>query len=714
MNVAKLYIEYEHMALNNGFYYACNDIHVEVGMRVLVNFNEREIVGFVDRVDDMNSEQVAALKYPLKPILSRIDEVALMNTELYDLAKWMSNRYVAPYISCLCTMLPSKLRVKSNAGNIKKEAWICFKKDSDNLTKRQQEALLFVKQNDVKRSVFNKKYSVLDKLIAQDVVYVEQREVVFEEDKVYEEQCFELNALQKSAIQQMSEEGHRVYVLHGVTGSGKSEVFLQMAQQQLQQDKQVLILVPEIALTPQMVKKVKARFQNNVAIYHSSLNNQEKYEQYKMIKEGSVNIVVGTRSAVFMPFQKLGLIIMDEEHESSYKQDKTPKYHTRDIVLQRGKHHCAKVILASATPSLESYARALKGVYTLVKMPERIYGKMPTTHLINMQKAMRNGENYILSNQLKQQIQDRLQRKEQVILLLNRRGYAPVLRCIDCGESVMCPHCDLTLNYHKSSNQLVCHTCGYATPSVYACPKCKGKQLKFIGMGTQKLEEYVQSCFPQSQIVRMDADTTRTKNAHEKLLETFQHKGDILLGTQMIAKGLDFERVTLVGIVNADASLQRSDYRSVEMTFDMLVQASGRSGRGKREGEVYMQVYDPNHYALQCAQTHDYEGFFYQEMKYRHLTMYPPYSFMSVVLLSHKQRDVVQLEAQRLCIEDASLQILGPAPLYKVKDIYRYRFILKGKEEDKIENVLKKMYEIHLQNKHKSKIEIDVNPYMLD
>lgn len=719
MIVAQVYVEYSVMALNQSYTYDCNGFFVKKGMRVLVDFAHKQIVGFVSEVKEVREENWTNTSYELKPILAVIDSQPLINDELFSLAQMMAKRYVAPLISCLQVMLPSKLKPKSNNQKIKMNHFVVFDKEVELKGKRQREALAYIKENkECLRSEFNRHYATqLSILLEKKAVHLESREaraILLESNR---DKKITLTKDQKNALDQMSffEEDH-VFLLHGVTGSGKTEVFLQQAEKVISSGKQVLFLVPEIGLTPQMEKRVKARFGKNVAIYHSSLNNQEKYEQYRLVSEGRVNVVVGTRSAIFMPFTKLGLIVLDEEHDQSYKQESSPRYHARDIALWRAQKHRCQVLLASATPSLESYARAIKGVYTLIKMPNRIYGEMPNTQLINMQDALRNGENFILSNALKQSIEECLSRNEQCILLLNRRGYAPMLRCLDCGEVVKCPHCDLALNYHKSNQTLRCHVCGYEERTSSCCKKCGSTHLSYQGIGTQKLEEYIKQCFPLANIVRMDADTTQKKNAHKQLLKAFAENGDILLGTQMIAKGLDFENVTLVGIINGDAMLARNDYRSVELMFDLLVQASGRSGRSRKDGRVMIQVYDSEHYAIQCAARHDYESFFIKEMQYRHLAGYPPYRYLGSLLLSGKERNQVlsEMEALLADLQQSGIIILGPIELLRKMDLYRWRIILKGKDEQQISNLLYHAYQKQIEKKGKAKVEIDINPLILD
>lgn len=713
MKVAHVYVEYNAMSLNQSYLYLCRDFLVCKGIRVEVDFANRKVVGFVVKVEEWSEEKINSYSYSLKSILSVIDEKPLLNEELFALARDMSDHCVAPLISCFQTMLPAKLKPKSGTQKIKMEKWVRFVEEKKCKNTKTQALLSRIKEE---KEIRYTSSSSLQTLLRMGCIECFEKEASKTLLKPQDDVRYELTVEQQNAIKQMNSGVFHTYLLHGVTGSGKTEVFLQMAEKVLNENKQVLILVPEISLTPQMVKRVNARFDNRVAIYHSSLNNQEKYEQYRFVQEGKVDIVVGTRSAIFMPFQKLGLIIMDEEHDQSYKQNVTPKYHTRDIALFRSKYHDCKLILASATPSLESYARAIKNVYTLVELPNRIYKDMPEIRFVNMQDAISHGESYILSKTLKNAIQERLEKKQQVILLLNRRGYAPILRCVDCGEVIMCPHCDLALNYHQDSKELKCHVCGYSEKVSYSCKKCGSKNIRYMGMGTQKLEEYLHSQFKEATIIRMDADTTQRKNAHEKLLSQFEKEGDILLGTQMISKGLDFERVTLVGILNADAMLNRSDYRSAELTFDLLVQASGRSGRGKTSGEVIMQVYDENQYALKCAKNHDYKTFFAQEMKYRHMGMYPPYSYIGMITFLHKQEDIVIDEANviRQHIQKDNMKVLGPATLLKIKDQYRSRIVIKGKEQEEVSSLLHELLKKHQELKQKSKIELEMNPYTMD
>lgn len=721
MKLAEIYIEHATLQLDQCFTYRCPDAEVLPGMRVRVPFGTQQLVGFVDSVREAGEEELAQLPYEVKEIQEIIDASPLLNEELLQLGKWMAKLYVAPLISCYQAMLPRPLKPKSSAGKSAMEEWACFVRLQDGLTSRQREVLEAIKQRQrMKASEYRKAYgSVGRKLIAMGCVRIEKQPKTAQfllgaEDAASLTLC----AQQQHALDVLRQTArHEVILLHGVTGSGKSEVFLRYAKAMVEQGKQVLLLVPEISLAPQMIAHVQARFPDDAAIYHSGLSDQQKYEQYQLVREGRVHVVVGTRSAVFMPFTRLGAIILDEEHDLSYKQDSMPRYHCRDIAIQRGRYHDCKVILSSATPSLESYARAYKGVYRLIEMKERINRRpLPEVEVINMRECLRGGGNMMLSSSLQNALADCLARGEQAILLLNRRGYAPVLRCLECGEVLKCPHCEVALSYHKQEGRLKCHVCGYSRVLPGQCPVCGSDHWRSLGIGTQKLEEHVQSCFPQARIVRMDADTTRKKGAHAALLAQFAADADILLGTQMIAKGLDYERVTLVGILNADAMLNRGDYRSSELTYDLLEQACGRSGRGRQKGRVILQAYDGDHYAIRCAARHDYLGFFRQEMQFRHLAQYPPYAYLSALVMHHRQEEVAREDARAAAqlLAQGRYKLLGPIGLGRIRDEHRFRLILKGKDRREQAAMLGQVARIHREQRRRSRVEIDVDLMTLE
>lgn len=723
MRVAYVYIEHPVMKLDRPFTYRCDDLPICRGVRVRVPFGKRNqlLIGFVERIDELPDVEIQD-DYEIKAIAEVIDTEPLINEELFALAKWMAKTCVAPLISCLQCMLPSKLKPKHTMGKIKQEAWVVYDHTASALTKRQSEIVKIMEvRKEMLRSVFMREFKSAGKrLIEAGILRVEQRNARASLPlHAAKEPPLTLNATQQQAMAALLEnDAKQVILLHGVTGSGKSEVYLQLAQRVLDQGRQVLILVPEIALTPQMMERVEKRFQGQAAIYHSGLNAQEKYEQYMLVKQHRVGIVVGTRSAVFMPFDALGLIVMDEEHDTSYKQDVTPRYHCRDVAAYRARRHHCSLILASATPSLESYARAYKGVYRLVEMPQRINAALPQVRIIGMKGALAKGEHFLLSKPLEQAVEQRLDRREQVILLLNRRGYTPILRCISCGYVQLCPHCDMAMSYHKDERVLKCHVCGATMALPTACPQCHQSSWRYLGMGTQRLEEYVSRRFPKARILRMDADTTGRKFAHESLLAQFRrHEADILLGTQMIAKGLDFENVTLVGILNGDALLNRSDYRSAELTYDLLEQAAGRSGRHEKRGEVIIQAYDTDHYAIQCAAHHDYRGFFAREMQYRHLAGYPPYAYLASMVFRHKReeaaRECAAATIQQLA-QPVGIRILGPGSLGKSKDEYRVRVLLKGKDPAQLNELVWQIYRHHLAQYNQVELDVDLQPLMLE
>ena len=721
MRVAKVWIEHPVLQLDQVYSYDALQLPAEKGKRVIVDFNGRQIVGFVDEVTEVEDPAKTLAKgRPLKPILAVLDENALITPELFDLAKWMAKDTLSPVISCFQAMLPSKLKPKSSNQKIKMEQIAVYVADHPHLTPRQKEVLDWLKQQGpTGLSLWRKQSPAITRTLEKlGCVRLDSRAVKASAPQTAQAEAFlPLNADQQRVVHEIETSSKAVMLLHGVTGSGKTEVYLHLARQVLNQGKQVLILVPEISLTPQMVARVKGRFPTEVAIYHSALNNQQKYEQYCRVFEKQASIVVGTRSAVFMPFDHLGLIILDEEHDSSYKQDSLPQYHCRDIAIHRAQYFGCKVILGSATPSLESYARALKGVYGLTELKERVNRQLPVCTVVDMKNQSRS-QSGILSDELKQKIAERLDRKEQVILLLNRRGYSPLIKCGQCGETLQCPHCDVALSYHKSINKMKCHLCGSEYPLITVCPKCGSRTFAAPGYGTQKLEEEVARLFPQARILRMDADTTSRKQAHQTLLEQFgRHEADILVGTQMIAKGLDYPQVTLVGILNADAGTARPDFRSVEMTFDLIMQAAGRSGRSSTPGEVIIQAFDPNHFAVAAGSRQDYSGFFYQEMQYRHLGGYPPYTYLIALTFSdsHPERpkQSAQWFAQALRQTDA-FKVLGPSDLFKLQDRYRSRLVLKGKNLDQMKAVLSQVLEEYRKQRAQAHLSIDVNPLILD
>ncbi|MFD1672807.1 primosomal protein N' [Agrilactobacillus yilanensis] len=492
-------------------------------------------------------------------------------------------------------------------------------------------------------------------------------------------------------------EKQQVFLLEGVTGSGKTEVYLQTMANVLTHQRTALMLVPEIALTPQMVQRVYQRFGDQVAVLHSGLSEGEKYDEWRRIKAGEAKVVVGARSAVFAPLENIGLIIMDEEHESSYKQEDTPRYHARDVAIHRAAYYHCPVVLGSATPSLESRARAQKGVYQLLRLPKRVnQAPLPEVHIVDMRENIQQNRNLDFSRSLADAITLRLAKKEQSVLMLNRRGFSSFVMCRDCGYVVKCPNCDISLTLHVSSHSLKCHYCGHEEPIPKTCPNCQSRKIRYFGTGTEKIEQELQHMYPEAKIIRMDVDTTRRKGAYERLLKQFgQGDADILLGTQMIAKGLDFPNVTLVGVINADTALGLPDFRASERTFQLLTQVAGRAGRGDKKGEVFVQTYNPDHYAIQLAKRHDYEHFFATEMNIRHQGNYPPYYFTVQISCSHPEENQAAKAAYQMLKRlqpalSAKAIVLGPTPraIARIKNRYYYQIIVKYKSEPKLAPLL--------------------------
>ncbi len=507
-----------------------------------------------------------------------------------------------------------------------------------------------------------------------------------------------LNEEQAHAVahinEQVRKQSPKTNLLHGVTGSGKTEVYLQVIESVLKQNKQAIMLVPEIALTPQIANRFVSRFQDAVAILHSGLSMGEKYDEWRKILRGEVQIVVGARSAIFAPFKNLGVIIVDEEHESTYKQEDAPRYHAIEVAKQRAATHQCPIVLGSATPSIESYARGLKNVYDLLVLSKRAVSaaSLPSVELIDMRESAGVDDNLILSERLATAIEDRLQKKEQVVLLLNRRGYSNFLQCRDCGHVVTCQHCDVSLTYHKPNQRLKCHYCGFEHPVINTCPSCHQKTLRFFGTGTQKVEEYLQTRFEDAKVMRMDVDTTSKKGAHQQLITAFENEeANILLGTQMIGKGLDFPKVTLVGVLSADASLHISDYKASERTFQLLTQVAGRAGRHDLQGEVLIQTLNPNHYALQCVKQHDYVTFFNEEMRVRRQFGYPPYFYLCQIGLTSESYEALikscDIVNQYLRTHFGhQVRIIGPTMPFvgRVNGRFRMYFVMKYKVQPQL------------------------------
>ncbi|WP_235070894.1 primosomal protein N' [Turicibacter sp. TJ11] len=543
--------------------------------------------------------------------------------------------------------------------------------------------------------------TLVDKKVIQEIE-VEAYRDPYADTVHLQTKALHLNQEQQVAVTTVAHacqaKAHDVFLLHGITGSGKTEVYLQMIENVLAQGKQAIMLVPEIALTPQIASRFKSRFQNKVAVLHSALSMGEKYDEWRKILKQEVQIVVGARSAIFAPFKDIGIIIIDEEHEATYKQEEAPRYHAIEVAKQRAITHRCPVVLGSATPSLESFARAQKGVYRLLTLSKRAVAtaKLPTVKLIDMREHSAVSEQMILSNELKEAIAERLKRQEQVVLLLNRRGYSNFMQCRECGEVVNCPNCDVSLTYHKPNQKLKCHYCGFEHFILKRCPSCQSEELRFFGLGTQKVEEYLQSEFEEARIMRMDVDTTSKKGSHQELIAAFERKeADILIGTQMVGKGLDFPDVTLVGVLAADLMLHLSDFKAAERTFQLLTQVAGRAGRHELEGEVFIQTYSPDHYVMQCVVEQNYYKFYAEEMKMRRRFGYPPYYYLASVRLSSEDYNELILACDKVnqYLRNQlghSCLITGPTMPYvgRINQRFRMYFMIKYKQEPRLRAIL--------------------------
>ncbi len=713
MTIIEVLVDLGSTNLDVGYYYDASNFSVVVGARVKVPLGPRQVVGIVSLIYDKSKSQeiINNTQYEIKEILALIDTEPIINAEQFALAKYLAYQTVAPIISCLSSMVPRLLSTQKLV--IPTVAYYQVQRKELQLPPRQKEAYQYLlNQKKVLRKDFNRLFPGM----AAPLLKKELIELILEKEsplqiKLDAEIPPTLTLDQKNALREIKAHQNKPILLHGVTGSGKTELYLNLAAEVIKDQKQALILVPEISLTPQMIERFQKRFANQVAIYHSRLTITQRIHQYQLVKENQVQIVVGTRSAVFLPFDKLGLIVMDEEHDYSYKQAETPRYHCRDVVLYRGKRHQALVVLGSATPAFESYARALKDVYHLVKLPNRINQEKLSCQIVDTKKALKAGQSHILTNQLLEAIALRLQAKQQTLLFLNRRGHTPVLKCNHCQEVLMCDDCDVSLTYHQDNKLLICHICGKTKQLPQICPYCQTGSFSYYGFGTQKVVEELNKHFPQAKVVRMDLDSVAAAGSHQKVLDKFHKSGDILIGTQMIAKGLDYPNITLVGILNGDAYLIKDDFRSIETTYALLVQASGRSGRGDTPGEVLIQAYNQDHYALKLACQGDYDRFFRYEMQFRHLALYPPYSYLTSLTLLSKNENQLDLAADQIktSLSASQFQILGPSQLIRQRNHYRKRITIKSKNLDEMLEVIHQHF-ASWQNIKSVKVIVDVNP----
>ena len=690
---------------------------IKLGIRVKVPFGKMELEGFVVEIKGSSDVEI-------KDILDVIDDEAILNSELLELGKKMQEDTLSTLISCYQIMLPKALKAKNGQViNKKFDTYYYLNKDIvcyGKLSTSQEKIinLCMEKEYVLRKELVDISLSSLNTLIKKNILLEKKLEHYRLSYNEKIEPKKELTNDQRSVVDEvLANTGYFPYLLFGVTGSGKTEVYMELIEDALNKGKTSIVLVPEISLTPQMVLRFQKRFGDNIAAIHSALSDGEKYDEWRRIVKGEAKIVIGARSAIFAPLNNIGMIIIDEEHSDSYKQDDSnPRYNAKDIALLRGKYHNCPVIMGSATPSLEVFARAKKGVFKLLELPNRINGKsLPHINIVDMNEMISKTKGHF-SPVLLEAISARLLKNEQIILLLNRRGYSSFVTCKNCGYTFKCPNCDITLTYHKSSRTLRCHYCGYGTKVYDTCPECHEKSINDLGVGTEKVEEELNKLFPETRILRMDFDTTSRKGMHEKMIKAFKnHEYDILLGTQIVSKGLDFDNVTLVGVINADTSLNIPDFRSSETTFSLLAQVAGRAGRSDKEGEVIIQTFNPEHYAIQYTKKHDYLGFYNREMSIRRELKYPPYYYICYVKISGKDNKYIYEESLKITKlfhnKLISMIILGPSPctIFKLNNIYRYGIILKYKKDEDLREVLNKVIE-HYKDNRNIKIDVNFNP----
>ena len=729
LKIAKVLIEHPIHSLDTPFdYLVPSHLDVKKGVRVFVSFSYQSLVGYVMDVFDTDQtmeEYVEENGFDLKEIDGVLDEEPLFNKESEDIALYMSKEYVAPLISCYQTMLPPSLKPEThkNRTDILKKIYVELISDDISLLRGHQIELYEFLNSKEERGAFLKDIpfdtSVVNALIKKKVAIKESKEIYRNpfNEIVEQENDKVLTKEQEDVINEFLNTDYETYLLEGVTGSGKTEVYIRLAKHYLSLGKNVLLLVPEISLTPQMVRRFKSRINEGIAIFHSSLSNGEKYDEYRRIARKEVRIVIGARSAIFTPLENLGIIIVDEEHSETYKQDSLPYYNAINIALYRARYNNAKLLLGSATPSLETKARAQKDVYHELRLTKRIseYG-LPKVMTINMLNELRSGNYSIYSKVLIDSLRRCLLNKEQAILLLNKRGFSKQVICKKCGSVFKCPNCEVSLTYHKYDNTLKCHYCGLTRPYPSNCDECGSTYLRNMGTGTQKAEELLKNILPEARIVRMDLDTVNIKNGHQKILNAFENKEyDIYIGTQIIAKGLDFENVTVVGVINADIGLE-VDFRSSERTFQLLTQVVGRSGRGEKQGIGIIQTNHPDHYAIKYAATSDYEGFYKEEMNYRKIRKYPPYRYLVSLLFSGKNIDKLSLFAEEikskiLDYHVNNLEVLGPATPFinKINNVYRIRLLVKFKDRTASLEVIRKIKD-YVKKNGSIRMDINVDP----
>ena len=678
---AEIIIDITNEALDRAYtYHIPEGMDLHVGDRVTIPFGASNaektgyVVGLRENFDYDPSK--------VKDIAAVIPDAISVQEQLIHLAAWMSTEYGTTMNQCLKTVLPVRRTVRKNARRI----------DPIRMYQNEQDEYhdLNPAQAQAAAAVIAGYQACVAKRTASPVTSVSGDTETVASERSGTPSLAEAKAAGEAA----PADGHTVprYLLHGITGSGKTEVYLHIMEEVIRRGDQVILLIPEISLTYQTVRRVSTRFQGRVAILNSRMSIGERFEQYTKCERGEVNVLIGPRSAVFAPFERLGLIIMDEEHESAYKSETAPRYETRDVAYERARLAGCPVLYGSATPSLTIYSAALRGEVQLLELLERAHvgAQLAETEIIDLREELAKGNRSILSERLYTLMQEKLERKEQIMLFMNRRGYSNFVSCRSCGEALKCPHCDITLTLHRDGS-LRCHYCGYQTRLMKLCPSCGSPYLAPFGFGTEKLESYVKKVFPTASVLRMDADTTKRKGDHERILEKFRkHQADILIGTQMIVKGHDFPDVTLVGLIAADLNLSAPDFKASERTFQLLTQAAGRAGRGAQAGTVIIQTYQPDHYAIVLSKRQDYKAFYEKEFRFRKLMGYPPTERLMTIQLASKDEDFLSMvsaaaaEGFQLDCSAEGAELIGPleASVYRINDVYRKIVYIKHPSHD--------------------------------
>ena len=707
---AQIIIDISHEKVDRTFDYRIPprlEDRIFVGVLVKIPFGKGNslrkgyVVGITDHAD-YDADKI-------KEIAEIVEGGVSAESQLIMLAWWLKEQYGSTMNQALKTVLPVKQKVKPKEKKVLRllipdEQLEAVTAEAEKKSYKARVRLFkALKENhvipyEVASGQMNLSAATLKPVIEKGYVALESEEIFRNpvKDAGSRVKAVELNKEQQAVVSAFCEDyeaGKReTYLIHGITGSGKTEVYMEMISRVISEGMQVIVLIPEIALTYQTVMRFYGRFGNRVSIINSRLSAGERYDQFERARSGDIDIMIGPRSALFTPFARLGMIIIDEEHEGAYKSEVVPRYQAREVAVKRAQMQNASVVLGSATPSLEAYTKALRGEYRLFKLNTRAKAdsRLAEVAVVDLREELKEGNKSIFSRKLQQMITDRLEKKEQIMMFINRRGYANFVSCRSCGEAIKCPHCDVTLTLHKD-NRLVCHYCGYSIPMPDQCPGCGSPYIANFGVGTQKIEMMTKKMFPQARVLRMDLDTTSKKGGHEEILSAFaEGDADILIGTQMIVKGHDFPDVTLVGVLAADLSLYTPDYRAAERTFQLLTQAAGRAGRDARHGDVIIQTYNPEHYSIVTAAGQDYETFYRQEMAYRRLMKYPPANVLFTVQLASKSEEALAEAADSLAAhitpqaDEEKIKMIGPvdASVYKINDIYRKILYLKHENYD--------------------------------